>query len=174
MALRVLALAALAGGMCLALAAGAAGVPPVHEPAEPVAPEFHGPGEVCAFALTATPLVERGRTTAFFDQEGNLTRIHFAGSLVMRFTNDSPGGKSIDLNVSGPGDLLFAENGNVIIDGHGRNSVLLFPGDIGPNGQTGPGGLLLSGHVQAHFTPTGQLVVDSFTGHSQDLCALLA
>jgi hypothetical protein len=171
---RVLAIAAMAGSVCLALTAGAAASPPVHEEPVPIPPTTYPAGFVCSFPLTVTPLVERQSTTVFFDREGNVDRIQFAGALVLRFTNESPGGGSVDLNVSGPGKLTFAPNGNLVADAHGTGSFLLFPGDIGPNGTVGPGALFVAGHSKFHLTPTGQLVIDSIVGRTRDICAMVA
>jgi hypothetical protein len=61
----------------------------------------------CAFDVLVEPLASKTFNTTFFDRDGNPTRDHGTGRLVVRMTNiDS--GRSIELNISGPG--TFVEN----------------------------------------------------------------
>ena len=120
----------------------------------------------CAFDVRLEVLTNKEVGTAFSDG-----RFLVTGSYKVRLTNLDPGGGSIDVNISGPGDFTPTEDGGFTLNARGNWLFWFFPGDLGiTSGRL----LLTSGHttevLDAAFTPV------SFTPSRNvtDACALLA
>jgi hypothetical protein len=158
--LAILATAAVlaAGGV----ATGASANQPAREP-QPLPPgtTFDLDG-ICSFHAQILILTSKAYTLTF----GNGSQIS-TGQLFVRVTNlDS--GKSLDLNISGPG---FGAVDSNVFTLSGRSLVFFFPGDRGPGS---PGLLVLtSGPVVLTGTETG-VTVDMTSASVTDLCAALS
>jgi hypothetical protein len=152
--------AALAAG---GLAAGASASKPAREPQQlPPGTTIDLDG-ICSFRAQIVVLTSKAYTLTF----GNGSQIS-TGQLFARVTNlDS--GKSLDLNVSGPG---FGAVDSNVFTLSGRSLLFLFPGDLGPGS---PGLLVLtSGPVVLTLTETGVVTVDMTSASVTDLCAALS
>lgn len=138
-------------------------VPPLHEPiaSEPITITDH-----CDFDVFVDPVVDRGRVTTFFDQEGNIVRQHISGALIVEVTNLETE-ETVRLNVSGPGTFIPQEDGSLLIIGTG-SWLLAFidnrPGEL----------LLTHGHFEAVVTPDGEFLLTEPPGSATDVCALLS
>ena len=132
--------------------------------------EFSAPaGQACSFPVTGEAVVNRFETTTFpADENSDVVQLA-TGHLVFRFTNVATG-KSIDLNISGPGKATFHPDGSMTQDATGV-WYWLFPG-----GTNLPGGLTLflsSGRLVVETSPTGQRTITSQVGKLEDLCPML-
>ena len=113
----------------------------------------------CDFDVLVEPLASQTFNTMFFDRDGNPTRDHGTGRLVVRMTNiDS--GRSIELNISDPGTFVDGPAG-LTVDTHG-NWMLFIDGQL----------FTLSGHGQFFVNATSETIV-SRRGHVTDLCPIL-
>ena len=120
----------------------------------------------CAFDVRLEVLTNKEYGTAFSDG-----RFLITGSYKVRLTNLDPGGGSIDVNISGPGNFTFAADGGLTINARGNWLFWFFPGDLGiTSGRL----LLTSGHttevLDAALTPVSFTPPKNVT----DACALLA
>jgi hypothetical protein len=91
------------------------------------------------------------------------------GHLVFRFTNLTTG-KSLDLNISGPGKATFHADGSMTQDATGVWYWLF------PRGTNLPGSLTLflsRGRLVVETSPTGQRSILSQVGQLEDLCGML-
>ena len=80
-------------------------------------------------------------------------------------------GKSIVLNVSGPGTVVLHPDGSASEDLRGNDVVLLFPGAT----PAGPATYLFTGHTILSFDPAGNETLVSTTDNSPlDVCAALS
>jgi hypothetical protein len=113
----------------------------------------------CDFDVLVHPLASKTFNTTFFDRDGNPTREHGTGRLVVRMTNLDTG-RSIDLNISGPGTFVNSPAG-LTVDTHG-NWMLFIDGQL----------FTLSGHGQFFVDATSETIV-SRRGHVTDLCPIL-
>jgi hypothetical protein len=112
----------------------------------------------CTFDVDLHVLVNKEFITTFSDGRQLVT-----GRLVVRLTNVDTG-KSIDLNISGPGFITPHEDGSVTFQLSGR-SLIYLPGLLE----------LTSGPVILEFDPAGNLVSYTKTSAATiDLCAVLA
>jgi hypothetical protein len=108
-------------------------------------------------------------TTMTFTLENGTTKIEFTGFARQIVQGN---GKTLELNVSGPGALFIPLDGAPVLVGEGH----LFY--IGPVGTPQQGlfmytGLTTLGLIEV--APYGTIaVVTGFTGHKTDVCALLA
>ena len=145
----------LAVAVALLLPSVAAADKPIREglPAE----DFTIQGS-CAFDVDLQVLVNKEFITTFSDGRQLIT-----GRLVVRLTNVATG-KSIDLNISGPGFITPHADGSVTFELSGRSLVFL------------PGLLeLTSGPVVLEIDPAGNVVSYAKTSAAAvDLCAVLA
>jgi hypothetical protein len=105
----------------------------------------------CGFEVDITIPVQNEFATAFFDQDGDLTKLIVTGRLVFTFTNPA-NGISITANVSGPGIFDFV-----------KGTAYAFGSGGGPS----PSGLIL-GH--------GRLNLSTFeiNGNTVNLCPMLS
>lgn len=143
---------------------------PVREPVPDSFYEFAAPaGQACSFAVTGKAVVNRFVTTTF-PAEANGDVVQLAtGHLVFRFTNVASG-KSVDLNISGPGKATFHPDGSMTQEATGV-WYWLFPGGTNlPDGLT----LFLSrGRLVVETSPTGERTIASQVGNVEDLCGML-
>jgi hypothetical protein len=124
---------------------------------------------VCPFDLGITVLENNAYITTFFDQEGNVTRQHLAGRLVVELSNEQTG-ESMVANISGPGTVTFTEDSEVW-ETVGPWLWLFFPGDLG-EGEPGMA-LLTTGRFVVEFTEEGLEILEQ-QGSVTDVCAVLA
>ena len=134
------------------------------------APEFieFAPGELCEFGVRIDVLVNQEYGTTFTDDAGVPLRTIVTGRLVLKVTNLSDPSKSIVVNASGPG-LVVYEGDLIRVTLRGRSLVFL-PGEESLL-------FLNSGQVVELGDGTIQpvvLPVISQVGHRVDYCPLLA
>jgi hypothetical protein len=138
--------------------------PPVRQDVPDFAP-FTLSGR-CAFDVQVSQLVNREVTTTFSDG-----RLVTTGALKVRLANLSPGGRSIDVNVSGP--VTYTPNGDGSFTGIFRGRSLIFPN--GPEPAQEHIFWVSSGRVV--MTVNGDLTVFSLlnvVGTQLDICQQLA
>ncbi|MDQ3865742.1 MAG: hypothetical protein M3304_02775 [Actinomycetota bacterium] len=132
-------------------------------PAEP----FTLDASICGFPVDVTFPTNREFITTFSSGKQIVT-----GALIAQLTNTETG-KSIEINISGPGILTTDESGTTTFMLLGRSLVFFSPGQLGPG--SAPELLLTSGPATIVFDENG--VVQSFertSASAQDLCAILA
>jgi len=160
--------AALALVSALAVPASAGADPPDKYPT-PLSSFELPAGAVCSFGIRSEYPKSNPFEIDHVDRAGNLRWAHGAGNIVNTITNVS-NGHSVQLNVTGPGNLTFADDGSVTLDGTGHWLVGYFSGDS-------PSRALIyySGHIVLHVSPTGQLTLVSYVGAPpHDVCAMIA
>jgi hypothetical protein len=126
-------------------------------------------GVFCSFPVSVT-IVENNEVSNTYPPDANgdvLQRI--TGKLVLGITNGTTN-KSINVNVSGPGTNVFHADGSDSFTGYGR-SIFFFSSNTIP---AGPATFIYSGKSEATITASGQLTLDSQTGHAEDVCAELS
>jgi hypothetical protein len=114
-------------------------------------------------------LEDNVHTTTFFDQDGNVTRLHSDGSLIVELSNEQTG-DSIVANLSGPGTSTFTDDSQ-ILEAVGPWLFFFFPGDLG-EGEPGMA-LLTTGRFVVEFSEEGVSILEQ-QGRVVDVCALLA
>jgi hypothetical protein len=124
---------------------------------------------VCPFDLGVDVLENNTYITTFFDREGNVTRLHGSGRLVVELINEQTG-ESVVANISGPGTVTFTEDSEVWKT-VGPWLWFFFPGDLG-EGEPGMA-LLTTGRFVVEFTEEGASILKQ-RGRVTDVCALLA
>ena len=120
----------------------------------------------CAFDVKLEVLTNKEFGTAFSDG-----RFLITGSYKVRLTNLDPGGGSIDVNISGPGDFTFAADGSLTINARGNWLFWFFPGNLG---MTSGSLLLTSGHTTEVLDAAQTPVSFTPSKNTTDACALLA
>jgi hypothetical protein len=145
-----------------------AAAPPVREdvPLEPLVLEG-----ICPFDVLIEPLTNRETLTTFFDQAGNPRLSLVTGALKVRLTNLSTG-KTVDLNIPGPGRFIPQPNGALTQITEGP-WLIFFPPDTFP-GTPDPQLLFIRGRTVTQFDPEGNPTLISLKGHVEDICAALA
>lgn len=135
----------------------------------PDAPFSFAAGAACTFPLIGTVITNKEVSNTFPpDANGDVVQ-HISGRLVMSITNGNTN-KSITVNISGPGTLVFRPDGSVGFTGYG-NSVFFF----GPTSiPAGPNTFIYSGKTVANFDASGNLTLISQSGNAQDVCAALS
>jgi hypothetical protein len=123
----------------------------------------------CAFPNSYEPLIDGEIVTTFPAGANGDVREIITGTLVARLTNLLTG-KSIVVNISGPLVGTVHPDGSEDILGGGISAFPFFPTDTPP----GPHWWLFKGRLNATFTSTGDLIVNSFSGTKEDLCLKLA
>jgi hypothetical protein len=135
---------------------------PIREPV--FAEDFEIPaGLACSFAVGFEFLVNKEFAKTFPPQPNGDVVVLINGRLVERLTNVSTG-KSITLNVSGPGRFTFHADGSATLEAWGRSSNFFGPGQA----------FLFSGRLVIEITPDGIGTPVSLNGHEEDLCAALS
>lgn len=127
-------------------------------------------GGACSFELAGTPVANNETTTIFpADANGDVREL-ITGTLELQLTNVGTG-KSIVLNVSGPGTLVLHADGSATEDLRGPGLVFFFPSAT----PAGPAAFLFTGQTTISFSPAGALTLDSTTDNSPlDVCAALS
>jgi hypothetical protein len=139
---------------------------PIREPL--IAEDFTVEGS-CDFPVFVDFVANHEFIKTFFDKDGNVTDQMITGHLTQNLTNLDTG-KTIFYNVSGPGFLIFFEDGSLDFVLGGRSSVFLFPGQV----EGLPLFFVNSGQVTLHLDAEGNLVSVEQVGHIEDVCAALA
>ena len=162
---------ALASAMAVATAAAASATPPVSTPVADLGPIDLDPGIACTFGLRVVGVGSKQKTKTWTDQNGNPVRVLTAG-------------KGYDLtftNLSNNNTLAFPSNGSVekktinadgtqTVQATGHNVVILFPTDV----PAGPSTTLYTGRLVYTVDGAGNFTVQSTSGRTTDICALLA
>jgi hypothetical protein len=122
---------------------------------------------ICGFAVDLTSPTNKEFATTFSSGKQIVT-----GALTASLTNDQTG-KSITINISGPGTIVQNRDGTQTFTLSGRSLIWLFPNQLS---QGSPGRLIWTSgpvvfHVDANFNV---LSVDITSARVQDLCAVLA
>lgn len=127
-------------------------------------------GQVCGFELAGAPVANNETTTIYpADANGDVREI-ITGTLKLQLTNVGTG-KSIDVNISGPGTVVLHPDGSASEDLRGNDLVLFFPGAT----PAGPATELFTGHTILSFDPAGNETLVSTTDKSPlDVCAALS
>jgi hypothetical protein len=118
---------------------------------------------LCEFDLGFEILVDRTRITDFYDQDGNLVRTNYAGSIWIRVTNLSDPETSIVVNVGGPGKDIYNADGTVTALYLGLGVPVLTDSN------------LTRGYFEFVFSADFSEVTATVShGFTEDLCVLLA
>jgi hypothetical protein len=132
----------------------------------PAAP-FTLDASICGFAIDVTFPTNKEFSTTFADGKQIIT-----GSLTTTLTNEK-NGRSIAINISGPGSFVPNGDGTTTFTLSGRSLIYLFPNQVG---QGTPGRLILtSGPIAFQVDQNGNLTSYKITSASvQDMCPVLA
>lgn len=118
---------------------------------------------LCAFDMGFEILVDRTRSTDFYDRHGNLVRTNYAGSIIIRVTNLSAPEHSIEANVGGPGRDIYNADGTVTALYLGVGVPLLTDAN------------LTRGYFEFVFSADfSEVTATAARGFTADLCELLA
>ena len=126
-------------------------------------------GLACSFEVAAQPVINQEFTTTFPAQANGDVVVFVTGRLVERITNVSTG-RSITVNVSGPGTAVLHPDGSITVTARGSSFLILYPTDITP----GPAFLINTGRYVATFNAAGQETLISQSGTQFDVCAALS
>lgn len=96
--------------------------------------------------------------------------LRITGKLIQSFTNENTG-KSVVVNVSGPGTITLPPDGSFIEDAHGNGAFPFDPSDQASIGE--PGLVFYSGHMVITYPPTGPAQSFTLSGTQTNGCALL-
>jgi hypothetical protein len=156
----------------LAVAAALAIGTPV--PVSAAAPDFSielPAGVACAFALGVEGTGDKRIMREFTDRNGNVVRTLAAGKgFTLTFTNLSTG-ESLTLPSSGSVQRTTVNSdGTSTVVSTGHNVLIFFPTDI----PAGPSTTLYVGQVVYTVDASGVFTLQSTSGRTTDLCALLA
>jgi hypothetical protein len=165
-----------AGGSAIALLAFPSTLPaanggPTRVPITDVQQTFDLPaGTACSFELAGTPVANNETTTIFpADANGDVREI-ITGTLKLQLTNVGTG-KSILVNISGPGTLVLHPDGSGAEDLRGSGLVFFSPTAT----PAGPATYLYTGTTTVSFSPAGNLTLVSTTDDNPlDVCAALS
>jgi hypothetical protein len=116
--------------------------------------------DACPFPVELTFLTNKEVATTFYDRDGNVVRTLTTGALKVRATNLETG-KSIDLNISGPG-VSYPDGTSI-----NRGSWFYWYPPGNPQGQ--PTGIIVV-HGRSAWSPTSFEVL---SGRVEDICAAL-
>lgn len=152
----------LAAATLMLAATPALAVPPDHQDGH--LEDFDiGAGDLCEFAVRFEILVDRTRSTDFYDREGNLVRTNYAGSIIARVTNLSDPDSWVDINVGGPGRDIYNADGTITSLYLGVGIPLLTDSN------------LTRGYFEFVWSADfSEVTATAARGFTQDLCALLA
>jgi hypothetical protein len=116
---------------------------------------------LCTFDVHIEITLDRAHAIDFYDQDGNLVRTVFSGSLGIRVTNVDTEA-AVDLNVGGPAISEYHADGTSTMTFLGLGLPLLTDSN------------LTRGRFSFVFSADGSEVSATFaSGFTQDLCALL-
>jgi hypothetical protein len=122
----------------------------------------------CGFPVHADVLVDREYATSSTTSDGD-TVLHITGSLTYRLTSPT---RSIDLNASGPADVIFGIDDSVTIVGRGTGLQPFTPAQAADTGM--PGLALFTGLTVLRFDSIGDAGLVRQRGIVRDVCAWLA
>jgi hypothetical protein len=124
------------------------------------------PGVACNFGVLGGEPIINNQVLTTFPPEPNGDVVQLAtGALVFTLTNTSTG-KTITVNISGPGRITIHPDGSTTLEAQGR----WFLGFV-----EGPYTLFISsGRVVISFAPDGTPTLVSQRGRVEDVCALLS
>ena len=129
--------------------------------------DFEAPaGLFCSFGVLSEPVVNN-QVVKTFPPEPNGDIVQLAtGNFVTRLTNTSTG-KSITVNISGPGHFTIHPDGSTTLEASGRWFFAVI--------ENAPlSAFISSGRVVISFAPDGTATLVSQSGHVEDVCALLS
>jgi len=142
---------------------------PTRSPVPPGEPLEIPAGLICSFTVVASEALRSKLVVKTFPPKANGDIVQATnGRAFQRFTNVSTG-KSITVNITGPGRFTIHADGSATLDAHGRWSFFFV--DVT---NAGTKAFINSGRIVIDFAPDGFATVVSQTGHEEDLCALLA
>jgi hypothetical protein len=123
-------------------------------------------GVVCSFGVFGEDIVNNQVVKTFPPgPNGDIVQLA-TGNFVLRLTNTSTG-KSITVNISGPGRFTIHADGSTTLEAWGRWFLALI--------ENAPfTAFISSGRVVISFAPDGTATVVSQSGHVEDVCALLS
>jgi len=125
-------------------------------------------GLVCTFGILGEVPVNN-QVVKTFPPEPNGDIVQLAtGAFVTRLTNASTG-KSITVNVSGPGRFTVHPDGSATLEAWGRWNMFIID-----DANLGTKAIINSGHVVLSIAPDGTQLIVSQSGHEEDVCALLS
>ena len=144
-------------------------------PVSAAAPDFKielDAGVGCAFPLRVEGTGDKRIMRQFTDRNGNVVRLLSAGKgFTLTFTNLSPGGESLTLSSNGSVERTTVNSdGTSTVVSTGHNVLILFPTDI----PAGPSTTLYVGQIVYTVDTSGVFTLQSTSGTTTDLCALLA
>jgi hypothetical protein len=128
---------------------------------------FEAPaGLFCSFGVLSEPVVNK-QVVKTFPPEPNGDIVQIAtGAFVARLTNTSTG-KSITVNISGPGRVTIHPDGSVTLEATGRWFFAAI--------ENAPfSAFISSGHAVLSIASDGTVTLVSQSGHVEDVCALLS
>jgi hypothetical protein len=129
-------------------------------------------GLACAtFDLHVDGTGSKQKAKTFTDQDGNQVKVITAGKgYDLTFTNVASG-ESISFPSNGSVQrITFNEDGTQTVQATGHNVVILFPTDV----PAGPSTTLYTGRLVYTVDGAGNFTVQSTSGPTTDICALLA
>jgi hypothetical protein len=124
-------------------------------------------GVVCSFGVSGGDPIVNNQVVKTFPPEPNGDVVQLAtGAFVFPLTNTSTG-KTITVNISGPGRFTIHPDGSITLEARGRWFFALI--------ENAPfNALINSGRVVASIATDGTLTFLSRSGHVEDVCALLS
>jgi hypothetical protein len=136
----------------------------------PAAP-FTLPASFCGFKIRVSFPVNKEYSKILQATNGSMTTL-ITGALTVSNTNLSTG-KTITINISGPGKVTTFHDGSVILSSKGRSAYALSPADAQRFGVPPLG--VTTGAQTASFAPDGSVTSFSLHGHVLvDVCAALS
>ena len=133
----------------------------------PTGEDFEAPaGLFCSFGVLVETIVNNQVVTTFPpERNGDVVQLA-TGAFVTRLTNTSTG-KSITVNISGPGRTTIHPDGSATLEAWGRWLLGLI--------ENAPFTLFISsGRVVVSFAPDGAATLVRQSGRVEDVCALLS
>ncbi len=158
------ALAVLVLGSSPADAAGR----PTREPLS-YQPNAFPAGLACDFEVATEDVINEEVATTFPPQANGDVMTLVSGRLVSRVTHVDTG-ESIELNASGPGQIVTHPDGSVTATVEGPSFLILLPGDV----PSGPSFVVNYGRFVVDIAPDGQFIGLTQRGNQFDVCAALS
>jgi hypothetical protein len=124
----------------------------------------------CSFNVLLEPLFNNEKVTTFFGQTGNVRFQIFHGGLTVRLTNQNNTSKSVDLNISGPIQVVPQPNGSLKEITLGPTLFVFQPG-VAPSL---PLLAYINGRTESVFDAAGNFHFLSLSGTVDDVCPLLS
>jgi hypothetical protein len=125
-------------------------------------------GTVCSFGVSGEVIVNN-QVVKTFPPEPNGDIVQLAtGAFVTRLTNTSTG-KSITVNISGPGRFTIHPDGSATLEAWGRWNFFFFDAV-----NAGTKAIINSGRIVLSIAPDGTQTLVSQSGHEEDVRVLLS